>query len=363
MPIYMPQNSNRSFTSMPSRGRLSRWGVVCALCSMVLGCATDPEKLATAAHSRFVFGPYKHLNMAVDPHAPAATTRVTGVPLSLLETPASTLMPGANALTLAFASGECGQEHWGGLPAQAVAAANVAALSKAGINYIISTGGEGNMFTCDSDTGMEQFITRYETPHLLGFDFDIESNQTPEMAHALIKRIKVAQIRRPHLRISFTVATFAASDTGQASLNAQGQVVLSAIREQQLAHYFINLMVMNYGPASPAGCVVRKGRCDMAASGAQAARNLNTRYGVPMARIELTAMLGVNDVVDNVFTVDDARELAQFVRNARLGGLHFWSLDRDSPCADGATAVSPTCSSLNTQLPLAFSHAFAEALR
>lgn len=301
--------------------------------------------------------------MAVNPLAPVATTRVTGEPLRLTTTPASTLLPGANAVTLAFASGECGQEHWGGLNAQAVAQANIGPLSQAGVPYIISTGGEGNLFTCNSDAAMEQFITRYETPMLLGFDFDIEAGQTPEMVHNLVRRIKVAQARRPHLRISFTVPTFAASDASQASLNAQGQLVMSAIREAKLDHYFINLMVMNYGPASPSSCVVRDGRCDMAASGAQAARNLHLRYAVPLSRIEVTAMIGINDVVENVFTVDDAKSLARFVRAEKLGGLHFWSLDRDTPCADGATAVSPSCSSLPSHPALAFSRAFADGLK
>jgi hypothetical protein len=192
---------------------------------------------------------------------------------------------------------------------------------------------------------MEQFVARYASPMLLGFDFDIEAGQTPEMVRSLLQRIKAAQLRRPPLRISSTVATHAASDAGQASLNAQGQQVLAAIREVQLAPYFINLMVMNYGPAKPANCVVREGRC-----------------GIPKAQIEITAMLGINDVVENVFTPADATALARLVRQEQLGGLHFWSLDRDRPCANGATAVSPTCSSLNTHSALPFSRAFAEGL-
>lgn len=328
-------------------------------CCALLACASA----AQAPQSGFVYGPYKHLNMAVNPQNPVATTQVLGTPQVLASTPRAVLMPGATALTLAFASGECGQEKWGDLAAQAVADTNIAALHRAGLPYIISTGGEGNIFTCGSDAAMEQFVARYESPMLLGFDFDIEAGQTPEMVRSLLQRIKVAQQRRPQLRISFTVATHAASDAGEASLNAQGQLVLDAIREVQLAPYFINLMVMNYGPAKPAHCVVRDGRCDMAASAGQAVRNLHRRYGIPMAQIEITAMLGVNDVVENVFTPADATALARLARQEKLGGLHFWSLDRDGPCAGDATAVSPTCSSLNAHGPLAFSKAFAEGLR
>lgn len=344
--------------------RLLHTVAISALCCAVLACASAPQPLvAQATNNRFVYGPYKHLNMAVDAQNPVATTQVLGTAQVLANTPRSALMPGATALSLAFASGECGQEKWGDLPAQSVADANITAFKRAGLPYIISTGGEGNVFTCGTDAAMEQFVARYETPMLLGFDFDIEAGQTPDMIRNLLQRIKVAQLRRPHLRMSFTVATHAASDAGQASLNAQGQQVLAAIREVQLDGYFINLMVMNYGPAKPANCVVREGRCDMTASAAQAVHNLHSRYGIPKAQIEVTAMLGINDVVENVFTPADATALARWVRQEQLGGLHFWSLDRDGPCAGGATAVSPTCSSLNAHNPLAFSRAFAEGLR
>jgi len=101
----------------------------------------------------------------------------------------------------------------------------------------------------------------------------------------------------------------------------------------------------------------------MAASARQAAHNLREHYGVPLSQIEVTAMIGVNDVVENVFTPDDATALARFVQQEQLAGLHFWSLDRDAPCAGGATAVSPTCSSLNAHSALSFSRAFAQGLR
>ena len=348
------------------RKRLARAGALGVVCSVLLACAAVPDSTHATANppqSTFVYGPYKHLNIAVDPLAPAATTQVTGAPQRVFGAHRATLLPGATALTLAFASGECGNERWGGIDAQAVADANVAALNHAGMPYIVSTGGEGNVFSCASDSAMEQFVARYETPMLVGFDFDIEAAQTPNMLHTLLQRIRAAQLRRPHLRLSFTVATLAASDSGQASLNAQGQQVLAAIRDSQLENYFINLMVMDLGPASPANCVVQAGRCDMAASAQQAVRNVHARYGLPLSHMEVTAMVGVNDVIDNVFTLSDATALARFVKQERLGGLHFWSLDRDGPCADGSTTVSPICSSVNAQPALAYSRAFAQGLR
>ena len=74
-------------------------------------------------------------------------------------------------------------------------------------------------------------------------------------------------------------------------------------------------------------------------------------------------MLGVNDVTANVFTLEDVQIVARFVRESGLGGVHFWSLDRDAPCPDGVSGVSSTCSGLAGMPAFGFSAAFRDALR
>lgn len=277
--------------------------------------------LGAQAAPQVLYSPYKHL--AIDGGVAAPYVK-------------------SGALTWAFASGECGNEVWGAQSAQQVADSYVAAFAKAGIDYVISTGGQGAVFTCATDEGMERFIARYQSPRMVGVDFDIEEGQSEQQIISLAERAAAAQQRHPGLRFSFTIATHAASDGSRLSLNATGETVLKAVRASGLRDYALNLMVMDYGPANAASCVVRKGRCDMAASAIQAARNVHEKYGVPLEQIELTAMIGVNDVLENVFTLDDARQLAASVRKLKLAGLHFWSLDRDKPCSkeSGATGTA-----------------------
>jgi len=261
-------------------------------------------------------------------------------------------------LTLAFAAGECGSETWDGLEPSRITSGNVHAFDQAGIDFIISTGGEAGSFTCTTDAGMEAFVAHYASARLIGFDFDIERGQSADVVASLVQRIKAAKTRHPELRISFTLATWAASDGSLASLNDDGQRVMQAIRDAGLQDFYVNLMVMDYGEAIPRNCVVSAGVCDMGRSAIQAARNMHVRYGLPMSRIELTPMIGVNDVVSNVFTLDDARLLAEFVRDCGLGGLHFWSLDRDAPCAPGVAAVSSVCNGLTSLPAFAYTRAF-----
>ena len=333
-------------------------GLVAAL-MLLAGAATAQMQVHP---KRPLFGPYKHINMGLDSASHVVTGMVRGKVLPLAAAGNHVLPQGVSVLSLAFASGECGDEHWGTIPAQNLANANVQRLNQADLPHIISTGGEGNVFTCSTDAGLEKFIQRYASPTLLGFDFDIESTQTEEGIRELVQRLPLAQKNHPTLRFSFTLATFASSDGSGASLNATGEKVMKALQDFGVKGYVINLMVMNYGPGTTANCVVRQGRCDMAASAGQAVINLQAKYQLPPSQIAITAMLGVNDVVSNVFTPQDALKLGRYARQQGLAGLHYWSLDRDRPCPKGATAVSPSCSSLNTAPADAFVRAFLSGL-
>ncbi len=103
-------------------------------------------------------------------------------------------MPSNNGvLTWAFATGECGQENWAGMTPSNIAA-NVAAFKAAGKKYILSTGGAAGIFTCGSDDGFASFISRYNSPNLVGIDFDIEGGQTPQQIADLVQRVKVARV-------------------------------------------------------------------------------------------------------------------------------------------------------------------------
>ncbi|CAN7508253.1 glycosyl hydrolase [Pseudoduganella sp. LjRoot289] len=308
------------------------------------------------AAPRVVYSPYKHLAMHNDPASNVITVAPDGKRVPYLAHSKQTL-------TWAFASGECGDENWGGQPAQAVADANVAAFAAAGVGYIISTGGQGKEFSCGSDEGMERFIKRYESAQLIGIDFDIEAGQTKEQTDALVQRIAAAQARRPQLRFSFTVATHAASDGSGHSLNGMAETVLAAVRRSGLAGYTLNIMVMDYGPAAKNVCVVGKGRCDMGASALQAARNVHEKYQVPYEQIELTAMIGVNDVVENVFTMADMNTMTRGARQLKLAGLHFWSTDRDTPCRTEVKGADATCSGMPGVPAGAYGRALAKAAR
>jgi hypothetical protein len=103
-------------------------------------------------------------------------------------------------------------------------------------------------------------------------------------------------------------------------------------------------MTMDYGAPGAGVCVVSGGLCEMGESAIQAAYNLHDRFGVPFSSIELTPMIGGNDVAGETFTLGDADTVASFAKAQGLAGVHYWSYDRDIDCPAGA--ASPTCNSM-----------------
>ena len=307
-----------------------------------------------------VFGPYKDISINMDWNTNAMRTGVTGSIIPLLGS--GGLIPGKSNLrgiTLAFASGECGSENWAGVTRSAFAAANISALDSNGVSYVVSTGGAAGSFRCSSQSGMTSFINQYMSSHLVGIDYDIEGGQSQADIDNLIAQTKFAESQFPNLRFSFTLATLAASDGSHGGLNSLGDMVIKRIKAAGLPRYTINLMVMDYGTTGPGVCVVQNGACNMGQSAIQAVQNLQFTYGIPASQIELTPMIGQNDAVSEVVSLADVDTIVNYVKSNGLVGVHFWSLDRDTPCPGGAT--SATCSSTSNP-SLAYTNRFLSDL-
>ena len=307
-----------------------------------------------------VFSAYKDTSINMNWNTNVITTNVSGSPTAI----ASDLTAnGSHTITLAFATGECGSESWGGVPGAAMASANVSLLSAAGVKYILSTGGAAGSFTCGSDAGFATFINRWASSGLIGVDFDIEAGQSPAVISDLIQRIKSAHGAFPNLRFTLTLATLAnnnGASTAQSlgggapdSFNVYGDETLNAVKSilgfngsaaSWPGYVTVNLMTMDYGAASAGVCVVSGGICQMGQSALQAAYNLNDKWGVPFSNIELTPMIGGNDAQSEQFTLGDADTVASFARAKGLAGVHYWSYDRDTDYPPGA--ASPTCNSI-----------------
>jgi chitinase len=316
----------------------------------------------TGSVSGLLFSPYKDVTINMNWNTYEMQSAVEGSDLPVVGSGSlvSEYIPKLPAITLAFATGTCGSETWGGVPGADWAAENIPQLQAADLNYVVSTGGEAGTFTCDSTAGMESFIATYASPNLVGIDFDIEGGQTESDIEGLVDAAAGAQSEYPDLQFSFTLATLGASDGSYGGVNSLGNEVVEAVLGSSLKNYVINLMTMDYGSASSSVCVVVSGSCEMAQSAIQAVENLEHTYGIPASKIAVTPMIGMNDTTSETFTLADVDTLTAYVVDNGLAGLHFWSLDRDTPCAD--SYASPTCNSISGTTPLEYTDEFLSDL-
>jgi hypothetical protein len=312
--------------------------------------------------SGLLFSPYKDVTINMNWNTYEMQSAVTGTDLPVVGSGSlvSQYIPKLPAITLAFATGTCGSETWGGVSGADWAAENVPQLQAADLDYVVSTGGEAGTFSCDSTADMEAFIARYASPNLVGIDFDIEGGQTQSEIQDLVDSAAGAQSEYPNLQFSFTLATLGASDGSYGGVNSLGNEVVEAVLGAGLKNYVINLMTMDYGSASSSVCVVVSGSCEMAQSAIQAVENLEHTYGIPASKIAVTPMIGMNDTSSETFTTADVDTLTAYAVDNGLAGLHFWSLDRDTPCAD--TYASPTCNSISSTTPLEYTDRFLSDL-
>ena len=318
----------------------------------------------TGSVSGLLFSPYKDVTINMNWNTDQMQSAVEGSDLPVVGSGSlvSEYIPKLPAITLAFATGTCGSETWGGVSGASWAAENVPQLQAADLNYVVSTGGAAGTFSCDSTAGMEAFIARYASPNLVGIDFDIEGGQTESDIENLVNAAAGAQSQYPNLQFSFTLATLAASDGSYGGVNSLGNEVVQAVLGSSLKNYVINLMTMDFGSASSGVCVVVSGSCEMAQSAIQAVENLEHTYGIPASKIAVTPMIGMNDTSSETFTAADVDTLTAYAAGNGLAGLHFWSLDRDTPCPTTQTYASPTCNSVSGTTALEYTDRFLSDL-
>lgn len=295
---------------------------------------------------KFVYSAYKDVTV----NANWNTNGMQGFNTSGSLLPIAQAMPAKmKTLTWAFVTGECGSgsptpvgENVAGMDPVAFAATNVASFVNSGKTYIVAVGGAAGAFTCGSDAGFTTFLNHFNSANLVGIDFDIEGGRlNASQIAALVARVKTAQQSHPNLRFSFTIPTLATSkagssvavDMGSSSpdpLADDGHMVMNAIKAAGLQNYTINLMTMDYGPASPAVCVVSGGGCQQGQSAIQAAMDLHNFYNLPYSQIEITPEIPADDQGSPFSTGADISAVTTFVKNNGLAGLHYWAYERDT---------------------------------
>jgi chitinase len=305
----------------------------------------------TCGGGNVTFAAYHDVTVNADFNTGLQRTSVTGT-----VQPITSVMPN-KTLIWGFATGTCDSETWAGItPAQE--ATNVQAFVNAGKNYIISTGGANGSFDCSSGQGLINFINRYNSPNLVGIDYDIELGQSQQLIDNLINATIAAQKQFPNLQFSFTIQSLGTTAANPITGGSVGGTVVKEIKRLALGgNFVVNLMTFDYGSTNPNNCVVVGSACDMGNSAIQAAQALNQQSGIPFNHIGVTMMIGQADTKDEFTTLHDIDTISAFVISNGMPLIRFWAFERDTPGAGGC------CSSGTPNVPaLAYTREFMNAL-
>ena len=243
----------------------------------------------------------------------------------------------------------------------------IKALRAIGGDVAVSFGGASGRDLAEVVTDVKSLTAAYHSVirayGLTHIDFDIEG--APEANRAAIDRRSQAIATLQHeataagreLNVRFTLPVL---PTG---LTADGLYVLQSAKQYGARVDLVNIMAMDYGDSAapnPAG--------HMGDYAIQAATSLygqlTTLYATSKtdaerwAMIGVTPMIGKNDLTNEVFDQQAARELEAWAAQHHIGMLSMWSINRDKQNAAGAISYVDLTSSSLVQSPFEFSSIF-----
>lgn len=241
----------------------------------------------------------------------------------------------------------------------------IARYRESGGQVVASFGGLANdelALACDDvDELVDAYrsvVDRYEVTMI---DLDIEGDALDDPESIARRAEAIARLQsdlhsddRPlHVWLTLPVASSGLLDNSTA--------VIDAMLAAGVDLDGINVMTMNFGASRPDGesmadtteAALRATHRQVSAAYRRA--DLRQNDAQVWGKLGVTPMIGINDLVDEVYEIDDARNLTELAFDVGLGRVSMWSANRDIACTSNVTPgqVSNHCSGVS-QAPLEF---------
>ncbi|OPF77749.1 chitinase [Streptomyces antioxidans] len=266
---------------------------------------------------------------------------------------------GVKEFNLAFitSGGGC-TPKWGGVTevGDNEVAKQTEALRAKGGDVRVSFGGASGSELGLACTSADELAAAYgkvvDALELTKVDFDIEGSALPNKEANTRRAQAIAKLQQEHsdLDVSFTLPVL---PTG---LTQDGVDLVANAKENGVKVSAVNIMAMDYG-ASFDDDMGQYAIDAATATQGQIKDALGLSDDEAWKTVAVTPMIGVNDVKNEIFKVDDASQLVEFAKSKGLAWLSMWSATRDKQCPSPQDTASPTCSSID-QEELAFTKAF-----
>jgi hypothetical protein len=230
----------------------------------------------------------------------------------------------------------------------------VNSLIQDGGGVIISFGGASGLELAQVCKDVQSLQAQYQAVidkyHPIALDFDIEGIALDRSASDSIDRRNKA-IAGLQLAAGMGGKTLDVSYTLPISpqgLTEDGMNLMKSVIANGADIRIVNGMAMDYGSSAAPD--------KMGEHATSAATHLqeqlkplypNKEDNELWGMVGVTPMIGVNDTVPEIFTLDDAGMLMKFAQEHDIGELSYWSIARDHQCANGSNSQAQSnCSGI-----------------
>jgi chitinase len=247
----------------------------------------------------------------------------------------------------------------------------IARLRQQGGDIAVSFGGLLNDELAIKCTDAEKLLNAYksvvERYSVYTLDFDIEGEALNNTEANNRRATVLAQLQKELREQNKNLAIWLTLPVIPDGLTESGTNTVASMLSNGVDLAGVNVMTMNYGES-------KKGQ-SMKASTERALiethRQLGILYkqaGINLSnkslwkKIGATPMIGQNDISSEVFTLEDAKNLAKYALNQGIIRVSMWSANRDIQCGENyvnTTVVSDSCSGVS-QEKLSFTYALGE---
>lgn len=322
------------------------------------------------------------LNTAVtsEPYAPwfAAYVDVTSTPMYAFEQRKNGVSADDAVLAFIVAApdGRC-VPTWGGYYTLDEAAANldldrrIARLQQQGGKMAISFGGALNKelgIVCESEEALfDAYTTVIDRYHINTIDLDLEGESLRNAEAAKRRAAALARLQEMYRTQDKNLVIWLTLPVTPQGLTQEGTDAVAAVLAAGVDLAGVNVMTMDYGASKDQNMSMYEASRRALIETHRQLGILYQRAGMNLdnaslwAKLGATPMIGQNDVVEEVFTLEDAVLLNQFAQERGVGRMSMWSANRDIPCGENYVdlkVVSDVCSGVATR-----ASAFGQALR
>ncbi|MFD0008993.1 chitinase [Streptomyces sp. NPDC127178] len=269
--------------------------------------------------------------------------------------------PATYNLAFAISDGSNCTPKWNGTTpiSDSAVKSRISKLKQDGATVRVSFGGASGKEMAASCDGASELAAAYgKALNAAGStqaDFDIEGDELTDSDSVDLRSEAIAllQQERGDLRVSFTLPVM------PSGLDDDGVALLESANRHDVQVSTVNLMTMNYGE-SYTGDMGDYALTSAKAAHTQIKELFGTSDTTAWRAMALTSMLGVNDVDNETFTLDDAAQVRDFAEEKGVGWVSMWATFRDRQCADGSATddALTNCSGVDQQ-DGAFAEAFA----